>query len=170
MIPVAEGRGRPARFCSAACRQRSYRRRTQTVIPAEMRERARWVRHDARKHPLTVHGHAASVTDPSTWCTYRAARASDAGVGVGIVLGDGLGCVDLDDALLPDGSVKPWAQEVLDEYGPASILTEVSMSGRGLHLFLPMPEAPGRRIRNGDVKIEVYSRARFIAVTGQVFD
>lgn len=134
-----------------------------------MRSRARWVRHDARKRPLTVEGYAASVTDPSTWCTYRAARASNAGVGVGFVLGDGLGCIDLDDALLPDGSVKPWARDVLDEYGPASILTEVSVSGRGLHLFRPMPEAPGRHIRDGDVKIEMYSRARYIAVTGRVF-
>lgn len=131
-----------------------------------MRARARWVRHDAHKRPLTVTGHAASVTDPSTWCTYGEASASRAGVGVGIVLGDGLGCIDLDDAIHGDGTVKPWARDVLDEYGPASILTEVSMSGRGLHLFLPLDEAPGRRIRDGDVKIEIYSRARFIAVTG----
>lgn len=131
-----------------------------------MRERARWVRHDARKRPLTATGRAASVTDPSTWCTYADARASAVGTGVGFILGDGLGCIDLDDAITEDGTVKPWAQGVLDAYGAESILTEVSMSGRGLHLFLPMPEGPGRRIRDGGVKIEAYSRARYIAVTG----
>lgn len=157
-----------ARYCSPACRQAAYRAR-RDPIPAQMRERARWVRHDARKRPLTATGRPASVTDPSTWCTYAEARASTAGTGVGIVLGNGLGCIDLDDAIRPDGTVKPWAQEVLDEYGPDSILTEVSMSRRGLHLFLRMDEAPGRRIREGDVKIEAYSRARFIAVTGRVF-
>ena len=162
-------RRRDARYCSSACRQAAYRAR-RDPIPAQMRERARWVRHDARKRPLTATGRPASVTDSSTWCTYAEARASTAGTGVGIVLGDGLGCIDLDDAIRPDGTVKPWAQEVLDEYGPDSILTEVSMSRRGLHLFLHMDEAPGRRIREGDVKIEVYSRARFIAVTGQAYN
>lgn len=131
-----------------------------------MTGRARWVRHDADKRPLTIFGEAASVTDPLTWTTYDKAVRSKVGTGLGIVLGDGLGCVDLDDAL-EGGKLKPWAQQTVDKLRPQALFIEVSMSGNGLHVFLPMPEGPGRKLREGDVKIETYSRGRYIAVTGK---
>lgn len=157
-----------ARFCSNACRQKAYRARRRP-LPVEMTSRARWVRHDAAKRPLTVFGGAASVTDPRTWASYAAVRDSSVGAGMGIVLGDGLGCLDLDEALDAAGRIKHWAQEVLEGYADDSILTEVSVSGRGLHVFLPMSEGPGKRIRDGERKIEIYSRDRYIAVTGKLW-
>ena len=154
-----------ARFCSNACWQRAYRRR-RTPIPAEMTRRPRWVRHDAHKVPLTLFGGPASVVDPRTWTTFEKAQASTVGAGLGIVLGDGLGCIDLDDCI-EGGVLAPWAAEVLDEWRDRAVFIERSMSGTGLHIFAPMPEARGRRVRDGAVKIETYSRERYIAVTGQ---
>src|SRR5699024_1289606 len=158
-------RRRDARYCSNACRQRAYRRRGGPV-PEALTCRPRWVRHDASKRPLTLFGRAASVTDPLTWTTYEKAAASTVGTGLGIVLGDGLGCLDLDHCI-EGGRLAPWAAEVLDEWRDRAVFIEVSMSGTGLHIFAPMPEGPGRRIRDGERCIEIYSRARYVAVTGR---
>ena len=100
-----------------------------------MTSRARWVRHDARKRPLTASGGPASVTDSSTWSTYAEAARSPHGTGLGIVLGDGLGCIDLDHCI-EGGVLAPWAAEVLDEWRDRAVFIEVSMSGTGLHLFV----------------------------------
>ena len=155
-----------AKFCSAACKQRAYRRRSRRGLPAEMTARPRWVRHDAAKMPMTLFGGPASVVDSRTWTTYEKAAASSVGTGLGIVLGDGLGCLDLDHCI-EGGRLAPWAAEVLDEWRDRAVFIEVSMSGTGLHLFVPMAEGPGRRIRDGERNIEIYSRARYIAVTGR---
>lgn len=158
-------RRRDARYCSSACRQRAYRRR-QGPIPAALTCRPRWVRHDAHKVPLTLFGGPASVVDPRTWTTYAKAAASPVGTGLGIVLGDGLGCIDLDDCF--DGRrLAPWAREIVDEWKDRAVFIEESMSGRGLHIFAPMPEARGSRVRDGERSIEIYSRERYIAVTGK---
>ena len=116
--------------------------------------------------PLTVKGRPASSTDPATWSTYDAVKASTVGVGVGFVLaeGDGLVCIDLDHALDEQGQALPWAARILESL-PATF-TEVSVSGRGLHVFGLAPSARGRKIRSGEIAIEVYSRGRYIAVTG----
>ena len=155
-----------AKFCSAACRQKAYRQRSRRGLPAEMTRRPRWVRHDASKMPMTLFGGPASVVDPRTWTTYEKAAASTVGTGLGIVLGDGLGCVDLDECFI-GGRLAPWAREVVDEWRDRAVFMEVSMSGRGLHLYAPMAEAKGSRIRDGERKIEIYSRERYMAVTGK---
>jgi primase-polymerase (primpol)-like protein len=69
---------------------------------------------------------------------------------------------DLDGCRDPEtGDLQAWALEVveaLDSY------TEVSPSGRGLHVWL-RGELPGQRRRSGGV--ELYDRARYVTVTGQ---
>lgn len=79
------------------------------------------------------------------------------------MLGGGLACWDLDHCL-EGGVLAPWASEVLASIG-SPLWVERSMSGTGLHVFVEAPEGPGRR-RGG---VEFYSRARFIAVTGDRF-
>ena len=130
-----------------------------------MTRRARWVRHDESKVPLTIFGGPASVVDPRTWTTYERAAASSVGAGFGVVLGGGLGCIDLDNCIA-DGRIAPWAQAIIDEHRNEAVLVERSMSGAGIHVFLPMAEARGRRIVDGERHIEIYSRERYIAVTG----
>lgn len=150
---------------------RAYRARrraesTKVEIPACMRNRARWIRHDAEKRPFTIHGWYASVRKPSTWTTYSRARDSEVGVGMGFVLGDGIGCLDLDDVIDAHGRVAPWAARYVDRFRDRAILIEKSRSGRGIHIFVRMAETKGRRIREPGRKIEIYSWGRYIAVTG----
>lgn len=174
-----ERRGRPATYCSPACRQKAFRLRRKAEgaavvaeaealtraaadVPAELRRRARWVRWDlirGRKLPLRADmNRAASSTDPRTWTDYDTARASAVGRGLGFVLGDGVGCIDLDHCIAPDGSLSALAQETLRLNPDAWV--ERSQSGTGLHVWGLRPEGPGRRRK----QIEVYSVGRYIAL------
>jgi primase-polymerase (primpol)-like protein len=132
-----------------------------------MTAKARWIRRNRRKVPLTVTGRNASSTDSATWSEYKVARRSNVGAGLGFVLGDGIGCIDLDHCI-SDGVVAGWAREVLDSC-PATYV-EVSQSGEGLHIFGLLPEGAGRNIRSGDRAVEFYSAGRYIAVTGNRFE
>lgn len=172
-VAISEKRGRQPRHCSNACRQKAYRARKSRSIPTELTEAPRWVRWEPRerngkisKVPVTVHGHEASVTNPRTWTTFERARAGATDERVGIVLGGGLGAIDLDHCI-DGGEVAPWAQGIIAQHREDAILIELSPSGTGVHIFLPMAEAPGRKIRDGDVQIEIYSRARYMTVTGK---
>ena len=132
-----------------------------------MTEKHRWVRRTASKRPVTVGGKAASSTSADTWSAYSAAAASKAGVGLGFVLGDGVGCIDLDHCF-EDGKLVSWAQEIVDRC-PETFM-EVSQSGEGLHIFGLLPEGGGRNIRGGGSNVEFYSVGRYIAVTGDRFN
>lgn len=181
---LASRRGPSATYCSNACRQAAYRARRKAeraavvteaeaitreaadLIPQELRERARWVRWDlinGRKIPLqAVRNRAASVSDPRTWTDYDAARDSKVGRGLGFVLGEGIGCIDLDGCIDAEGALSPLAERVLAANPDAWV--ERSQSGRGLHVWGLKDEAKGRRT----AAIEVYSRGRYIAL-GETF-
>ncbi|MFI7009983.1 DNA primase [Streptomyces sp. NPDC050145] len=156
-----------ARFCSTRCRVAAHRARR--TVPAELTSRPRWVRRTAAKVPVTVGGSVASSTDSSTWSTYRAAARSSAGGGLGFVLdGDGVVCLDLDHALDDQGAPLPWAQRLLD--AAAGSWVEVSVSGRGLHIWGYGELPRGRRIAvDGGGSVELYGDGRYIAVTGRTF-
>lgn len=126
-----------------------------------MTERRRWVRRSDDKIPLTGAGRYASSTKSNTWASFDHCSKSTAGVGLGYVLGDGVGVIDLDHAIV-GGVVLPWAAKVL-EANPDTF-TEVSMSGEGLHIWGLLPEGPGRVIRDDERCIEVYSTGRYVAM------
>lgn len=170
-LAIPEGRSRPPKYCRPACKQRAYRARHAESIPAEMRSADRWMRYrlvprgdKVTKVPTQLNGRPAKSTDARTWASYAEARASKVGAGLGFALGDGVGCIDLDDAIV-DGVVQPWAQSILDR-APATFV-EVSQSGNGLHVFGYLPEGRGRNLRSDGKTIELYSSGRFIAVTGR---
>ena len=129
----------------------------------------RWTRADG-KRPIQTDGTPASSTNPDTWTTYDKVIVGDdlPGDGYGIMLGDGLGCFDLDNALDESGRAKPWAAikctAILDEF--TVVFAERSVSGTGLHIFVESPETAGTRAPVSDGSVEFYSRARFIRVTG----
>lgn len=165
-ISIVSKRG-DAKYCSAA--HRIYAHRAQKAaggIPAEMIRRDRWVRYAPNKAPLRITGHAASSTDASTWSPYTEAVNSRAGVGLGYVLGDGIGCIDLDHCLTYR-EPSPAAQQLLARHPGAYI--EVSPSGHGLHIWGLMPEGPGRRENRDGLSIETYSTGRYITITGDVY-
>ncbi len=129
-------------------------------MPARLTAGRRWTRRSG-KRPIRVDGRPASSTDPSTWATF--AEVSESPTGFGVMLGGGLACWDLDHCLDGD-TLTPWASAVLGSI-ESPLWVERSMSGDGLHVFVEAPEGPGHR--GGGV--EFYSRARFIAVTGDAF-
>ncbi|GAB3292959.1 DNA primase [Pseudoclavibacter terrae] len=161
-----------ARTCGPRCRKRLSRR---APFPGVMLAEDRWIRWELTprggkltKLPLRLDGSLASSTDPASWSSYRDATASTAGDGLGFVLGAGIGCVDLDDCLA-DGMLADWALAELDGRRADALLVEVSQSGKGLHIFLPMAQGKGRVIRDGERHVEIYppDSGRFIAVTGR---
>lgn len=82
---------------------------------------------------------------------------------MGIALGDGLACWDLDHCLV--GGVLTDAARTVVESIADPLFVEVSQSGEGLHVFVAAPEGPASK-RPG---VEFYSRDRFIALTGVVW-
>jgi primase-polymerase (primpol)-like protein len=167
-----------ARFCSSACRQAAYRERCRAErervageqaarIPAELTERPRWVRYSSRKVPLRTDGRFASVDDPSSWSDFSAVVKAKAGEGIGFVLtaGDGIVVIDLDHAV-EGGWVLPWAQRIVDAL-PATYM-ERGRSGTGLHLWFRGAVPHGRRIRRGELAVEVYSDRRYMIVGDRV--
>lgn len=165
-----------ARYCSGACRVAAHRARKKAaapVFPAVMTGAARWVRHDAQKAPVRAdNGRYASSTNPATWTTYEAAVGSVHGVGLGWVLGEGVGCLDLDYCIGLSGALAPWARELVDAHRADALLIEVSQSGRGLHIFLPMEPGRGTKERAGGRRVETYppDSGRYIAVTGRQYN
>lgn len=153
-----------AEFCSTRCRVAAHRARKSVAVPTAMAGANRWVRwmwDGPKKRPMAAGGFPASVTNPDHWTSLPAARASRQGVGLGFILaGDGIGCIDLDDCIV-DGVIASWAQEFLD--ANPDTFTEVSVSGKGIHLWGLLDSGPGSRIRDGR-NVEVYSTGRYIAL------
>jgi putative DNA primase/helicase len=161
----------------------------------------RWVawRYELRagkktKVPYSPAGRTAKSDDSSTWGTRAEAEArakrivNGHGGGTGFMLGeasDGVafGGVDLDTCRSPDGSLQPWANEIVDRLGS---YTEISPSGTGAKIFFRyravyLPElrsamgtdhGRGFKRRGGDhpPAIELYLSNRYFTVTGQWLD
>lgn len=107
----------------------------------------------------------ASSTDPATWGTfadaveaYQALGDRVAGVGVVLARSAGITCIDL-DRVLANGRLDARAQTIVER---TDSFTEISPSGTGLHVFV---RGTVSRALKGE-QIEVYSDARYIAVTG----
>ena len=120
------------------------------------------------KVPYQLNRSHASSTDPATWCTYADAQAAVGSfTGVGVVMGQGLGCVDLDHCVDPStGKIMPWAREIiigLDSY------SEFSPSGTGVHILGEDIQLPGkgRKRPYESGAVEVYDTARFLTFTGR---
>ncbi|MFP7697128.1 hypothetical protein [Trueperella sp. LYQ143] len=118
------------------------------------------------KRPYQLDGCPASTRDPGTWTSYEQVRHLPR---KGWVLGEGIGCIDLDHCFV-DGRLASWAGEVLDEVRACAVLVEYSPSGDGLHIFLPLTPGSGRVVRDGR-NIEIYppDSGRYICVTGRPY-
>lgn len=145
-------------------------------IPKELQEVPHWVvwrAYPAEPKPIKIplsptRGYNASVDNPRTWSEFRTAYAAyrtEDYTGIGFVLdANSPYCVvDIDDAFGPDGYTDraETAIRILDSY------TEISVSGNGIHIFVRATK-PTDECRKGGV--EVYSKDRYIAMTGIVPD
>lgn len=146
-------------------------------VPQDLRAIDRWVcwRYVQRtkpdgtkvwaKMPVTVEGKPASSTDPKTWTTFD--DACDALImggfdGIGLVLGEDVQGIDLDDHRDPaTGLLSELAQEVLERVDGYA---EVSPSGTGIKLFSRTNLDASRAKK--DVGVELYSSGRYFTVTG----
>jgi hypothetical protein len=117
-----------------------------------------------------IHGGKASTTNPADWGSYEQAAAMPGMAGVGFVFTerDPFWFLDIDGALQP-GPPAAWstlAQELCARLHGAAV--EVSQSGNGLHIIgstsVPLP--PAHSNKNTALKLEFYSRWRFVALTG----
>jgi primase-polymerase (primpol)-like protein len=146
-------------------------------IPEELRERPQWVtwRYEERdgkptKVPYTPHtSFRASAVDSTTWRPFFEAHSAYARGrcdGIGFVFSDDdpYCGIDLDKCLDPEtGDIAPWAFEILDRVGDDAY-TEVSPSGTGIHIIIRASVRGGGMRRD---KVEMYSRARYFAITGR---
>lgn len=160
-------RGRKPRFCSSRCRVAAHRRgNREQVIPAELRDRDRWIRHED-KRPMSVDGYWVSVTDERAWSSFNLAAESDCGDGAGFVLnGDGVVCIDLDD-VVANGVVSERARALIDSLPETYV--EFSPSGRGLHIWGFAQLDAGRRFVVDGMKVEIYPDGRYLTVTGRKY-
>ena len=155
-------RGRTPTFCSAACKQKSYRARRQRIEKLKALAPNRWVRAKG-KRPVMVDGSPASSTNPATWTSWDAVQESRAGDGFGVMLGDGLACIDLDHCFDDAGELLPWASSAIKSVQPVFI--ERSLSGDGVHVFHEQEPVKYRRDGFGDGQVEWFSHSRFIRCT-----
>jgi len=143
-------------------------------LPAEILESSRavlWKRKQRNGHETKVPyqpgspDNLSAVNDPATWGTFGQARSAyedGKADGVGIVLGNGLCGMDLDDCLDPEtGALTAEARAIIRE---VNSYTEISPSCKGIHIVVHGTLPPGRR-RTG--KIEMYSEGRYFTVTGR---
>ena len=107
---------------------------------------------------------------PGTWGTFDAAmRCVSMGLARGIgyeFAGDGIYGVDLDKVIDESGAITPQTRAIVE--GLASY-TEVSPSGRGLHIFVTAADVSITRHRRQGGFVEIYSNARYFTVTGNVY-
>ena len=145
-------------------------------IPQEMKDLPRWVLFSLfenvyskrlEKLPWSVNGKMADITNPETWTTFDRAlavlRKNNTYRGLGFVLGDGIFGIDLDHVISEDGTMEPWAAEIIrmmDSY------TELSPSGTGVHIYA-RGKIPPKDRKNG--KVEMYDERRYFTVTGNVY-
>lgn len=145
-------------------------------IPMVLVQRPQWVcflshrRLDgtAAKVPIDPNtGHYASVGNPATWGTFQQVsqcleRHSELS-GLGFVFSevDPFVGIDFDHCRDPNsGEIDPGVMKWVDLLAS---YTEISVSGRGLHVFVTASLPAGGR-RKGS--IELYDRQRFFVVTG----
>lgn len=158
-------------------------------IPEELRELDQWVcwRFEERDDKMTKVPYTAgtlrraSSTDPATWSTFSEAleayefgyddlsdteRGEPSFDGIGFVFSDDdpYAGIDLDKCRNPEtGNVARRALEILKRVCEGYV--EISPSGTGIHIIVEgVVRGGGMRAEN----IEMYSRARFFTITGEI--
>jgi len=140
-------------------------------IPPELKAPPQWVTYKADKTPVNPKtGGNAQADNPTTWGEFsQAAKHYDAykkngiaGVGFEFSANDPYTGIDLDRCRdLATGEIEAWARTIIDRLAS---YTEVSPSGRGVHVLVKAKVPPGG---NKKGKTEMYSQGRYFTMTGQ---
>lgn len=114
-------------------------------------------------------GRAASATDLKTWGSFEDALKlveRRKAHGVAFATGDYISAIDMDWKGLPHAP--DWAEKIIEQMNS---YTEISPSGQGVHIFLIGQASKGGRKKQLDGgSLEIYSRHRFIRVTGWLWN
>lgn len=158
------------------------------AIPDTLTELDQWVlwRYESdTKRPYSAKTKKlASSTNSADWSSFEDVMAvyskhPEHWTGIGFVFGDndGMAGIDLDDCILPDGSMKLWASRILQQI---ESYAEISPSGKGIKIFT-RAKLPGSGIKRylladgtittalpkqSDGAIEMYDHGRYFTVTG----
>lgn len=142
------------------------------MIPLELRASTRWMAWcllDGRKVPFnakTNRGHTGYHDDPDAWATFpqlqRRVKQPSSERGWGLIVGAPFIAVDIDHCIV-NGQPDKRARAIVAEL-PATY-TELSPSGTGLHLWYRCRDH-AQLPQEAKVVFEVYSRRRFMTVTG----
>lgn len=129
------------------------------------------------KLPVSADGSPASSTNPLTWSSlsdlitaYKEDKSKFKGVqGIGFVItkDDPYAFIDLDNCL-ENGELKHgfrWIETWVDKF---DTYTEISQSGKGLHIFFRVKDKSRYRSR-ATKEIEVYLFERYSVLTGNVY-
>lgn len=116
------------------------------------------------KIPLDIHGNVIDAHDETKWVTAEEAWNSPFNThGIGFLIGDGIGVVDLDKCW--DDAAGAWsslAQTMCSAFAGAYI--DVTPSGQGLRILARMTLPDGHRCKF--LGGEVYTLRRFVTITG----
>lgn len=138
-------------------------------IPADLLALDRWVCADeGTKAPLDAVGHfPASVSDPASWTSFDGAlqalkRQEHDYLGFVFCKRDHFVGIDLDHAIGEGGELSELAASFLEA---TTSYTEVSKSGRGLHIILRGTSTTTGNTHRG---LEVYTDKHYFILTGEV--
>ena len=113
-------------------------------------------------------GKAAKINDSSTWGSFQdalecCARHQFEGIGFVFADTDPFVGIDLDECIDDaTGEISSEAAAIVERFGS---YTEISPSGKGLHIIVEGHLTEGGRKKDG---IEIYDRGRFFTVTGKL--
>ena len=154
--------------------QKRVRTMHDLYIPQALKTMSNWCawrleqrKDQTTKVPYQINGKRASSTDRNTWSTFdlisELLASDDQFKGYGFMLSDGIVFVDVDHCIADDGSLDKRGADILSAF-PLSF-AEISQSGKGLHI-LTRGSIP-RNFHNQKQGVEMYSYARFCAITGK---
>jgi len=148
-------------------------------IPAILKQKSQWVvwgiPGELPKVPfnpqslLKLKAVPAKSGAAETWGTFEVAvRCVKQGLACGIgyeFAGQGIFGVDL-DGVLENGVIRPEVDKIVKELAS---FTEISPGGKGLHIFITADNVNITRHRKQGGFVEIYSKARYFTVTGNVY-
>jgi hypothetical protein len=133
----------------------------------QYRQFINWKIENGVKVPVNSQGFRIDAHSSSEWVDYdTCAGNATNGLGIAFVFTeqDPFFFVDIDKCLEPGGqSWSPLANQIMQTFAGAAI--EVSTSRTGLHI-IATGQAPEHSCKNTQLKIELYTEKRFVALTG----
>lgn len=120
--------------------------------------------HDGRKVPLSPYtGEMINAHDDSQWVDYDTAKATGRPVALVITPKSDLVFIDLDKCIENGQFTSQAAADIYNLCQGAAI--EYSQSGKGMHIFGRITEDLEHTCKNTALNIEMYTNARFAALT-----